>query len=68
MVPKTLDMRVHRCPECGLVLDRDVNAAQNVLRRGLEQARAEAQPLLVAHRRISKFVPRKQEAHGFSRG
>ena len=68
VVPKTLDMRVHRCPECGLVLDRDVNAAQNVLRRGLEQARAEAQPLLVAHRRISKFVPRKQEAHGFSRG
>ena len=25
-VPKTLDVRVHACPCCGLVLDRDVNA------------------------------------------
>jgi len=25
---------VHRCPECGLVLDRDVNAARNVKGRG----------------------------------
>ena len=37
-VPKKLSVRVHRCggPNgCGLVLDRDVNAAVNVLRRGL---------------------------------
>ena len=32
-VPKTLSVRVHRCPECGLELDRDLNAARNVLRR-----------------------------------
>ena len=31
--PKALSERVHRCP-CGLVLDRDHNAARNVLRLG----------------------------------
>jgi putative transposase len=35
-VRKDLSMRVHRCPECGLTIDRDVNAALNVLKRGLE--------------------------------
>lgn len=33
-VPKGLDERIHACPRCGLVLDRDVNAARNVLKRG----------------------------------
>ena len=32
IVEKGLSVRVHDCPECGLVLDRDVNAARNVLR------------------------------------
>lgn len=31
MVPKGLSVRVHACPDCGLVLDRDVNAARNIL-------------------------------------
>ncbi|MYE17528.1 MAG: IS200/IS605 family element transposase accessory protein TnpB [Gemmatimonadetes bacterium] len=30
-----LAVRVYRCTECGLVLDRDVNTARNVLQRGL---------------------------------
>ena len=34
IVPKDLSVRVHEC-ECGLVLDRDVNAARNILTRGL---------------------------------
>ena len=69
VVPKDLSIRIHRCHRCGLVLDRDVNAARNVLHRGLEQARAEVLPLLVVrHRRISKFASLKQEAHGVSRG
>lgn len=33
-VPKGLRVRVHTCPHCGLVLDRDVNAAVNVQARG----------------------------------
>jgi putative transposase len=36
MVQKDLSERVHRCPFCGLTLDRDHNAAINVLRLGLQ--------------------------------
>ncbi len=54
VVPKSLSERVHRCMKCGLTLDRDVNAARNILKAGLEQgARVETEPLLV--KRISKF-------------
>jgi putative transposase len=35
-VEKDLSVRTHRCPWCGLTIDRDVNAALNVLKRGLE--------------------------------
>jgi len=33
-VPKSLAERTHRCPYCGLELDRDLNAALNILRVG----------------------------------
>lgn len=33
-VVKSLSVRIHRCPFCGLVLDRDHNAALNILRVG----------------------------------
>jgi putative transposase len=66
-VPKGLEERTHSCPNCSLVLDRDVNAARNILAAGLEQARVEELPLLVQRRRISKFVPVKQEAYEFTR-
>ena len=33
-VPKTLAVRIHRCPFCRLVLDRDLNASMNILRAG----------------------------------
>ena len=32
-VEKSLSVRVHSCPYCGLVLNRDENAARNVLSR-----------------------------------
>ena len=34
IVPKDLSVRVHDCPHCGLVLDRDFNAALNILALG----------------------------------
>ena len=37
LVPKTLADRTHRCPHCGLVLDRDHNAAINILALGLQR-------------------------------
>jgi putative transposase len=36
-VPKQLSERMHDCPVCGLHLDRDVNAARNILRLGLSR-------------------------------
>jgi putative transposase len=39
IVPKGLSVRIHKCPECGLVEDRDINAARNIL--NLAMARTE---------------------------
>ncbi len=44
MVPKTLDIRIHSCPHCGLVLDRDLNAARNILRVGMTRQRSVQEP------------------------
>jgi transposase len=33
-VAKILSVRTHVCPSCGLVLDRDENAAHNIRRAG----------------------------------
>ena len=33
-VPKSLSVRIHKCPFCGLVLDRDLNASLNILAAG----------------------------------
>lgn len=32
-VPKSISTRTHKCPNCGLVMDRDENAARNILDR-----------------------------------
>jgi putative transposase len=39
-VPKTLSVRTHECPQCGLTMDRDENAAINILHRAIEQLQA----------------------------
>jgi len=31
ILKKDLSVRVHECPSCGLVMDRDVNGARNIL-------------------------------------
>jgi putative transposase len=62
----TLDVRVFECSHCGLRVDRDVNAARNILNAGLERSHAETEPLLV--RRISKFQSRKRETYFLGNG
>jgi len=39
IVPKDLSVRIHKCPHCGLQLSRDLNAALNILARGLTSFR-----------------------------
>jgi len=50
------------------MIDRDYNAALNILALGLVQTFAEKQQILVQPKRISKFDSRKQEAHVLRRG
>ncbi|VVB73298.1 putative transposase [uncultured archaeon] len=48
IVEKALSDRIHRCPSCGLVMDRDLNAATNILNLGLRtvgQELPEVKPL-----------------------
>ena len=37
IVKKTLAIRVHRCCHCGLTIDRDINAARNILKKARKQ-------------------------------
>jgi len=53
IVPKDLSVRIHDCPNCGIKISRDLNAALNILARGLASISAdssdeavEAHPLL----------------------
>jgi len=36
-VEKSLKVRIHKCPFCNIVLDRDLNAAKNILQKGLNK-------------------------------
>jgi putative transposase len=52
LVPKELKVRTHDCPHCGLILDRDVNAARNILNLVLRSARTEPSGANVADYRV----------------
>lgn len=60
-VPKTLAVRVHRCSHCGLVLDRDHNAALNILKRGVNPLGGDGQSLWAPSNPIGSLA---QEAAG----
>ncbi len=50
LVPKSLSVRVHKCPYCGINLDRDYNSALNILQRAIGQGLPESTPLEIANR------------------
>ena len=52
-VPKTLSVRLHQCPKCELELDRDENAAINILNKGLTAVGL----TVAAYRRLSGCTP-----------
>ncbi|MFN8494190.1 MAG: transposase [Caldilineaceae bacterium] len=49
VVPKALFVRIHDCPHCGLKLNRDHNAAINILARGLASLSASSLAVIEAH-------------------
>jgi len=48
-VPKALAIRIHECDRCGAVVDRDHNAAINILQKGIKLL----QPLPVQHGEVT---------------
>ncbi len=48
-VKKSLSVRTHICPSCGLVLDRDENAARNILAKAIGDG-------TLGHRETGEFV------------
>ncbi|GCE07299.1 RNA-guided endonuclease InsQ/TnpB family protein [Dictyobacter aurantiacus] len=40
LVKKSLSVRTHICPRCGLVMDLDENAARNILKKAIEDGTA----------------------------
>ena len=44
IAPKSLSVRTHKCPHCGLVMDRDENAAINIKNRAVEILKTPAKP------------------------
>jgi putative transposase len=57
-VPKTLSIRLHECHKCGLAMDRDENAALNILDRALNEVGL----ILSARRGLGDTQPVKREA------
>jgi putative transposase len=57
---KPLWVREHSCPACGHTEDRDLNAAKNILNRGLKQlgaGRSESTPVQTA---LPTFTPQRE--------
>lgn len=62
-VPKNLSVRIHQCPECVVRLDRDHNAAMNVLSRaGTARSHARGEVTAVNGGFYSQVTSTKREA------
>jgi putative transposase len=67
-VPKTLRDRVHDCPYCGYVADRDYNSARNILIAGVGHAEELAEPKPLLHISVEQALTMRQEAPHFRAG
>jgi len=66
IVKKDLTERMHNCPFCGLSIDRDLNAARNILIRATPgQGGSNACNSLQKERDVALATSVKQEAHTF---
>ncbi|MEG3054652.1 MAG: transposase [Methanoculleus sp.] len=68
IVKKTLSDRIHECPYCGFVADRDYNAAVNIHRMGMEQPFEPVEILPLHHIGVMQVLSMKQEAPPASAG
>lgn len=67
LVIKTLKVRTHVCPECGMVLDRDQNAAINIERRaGVARSYACGEATATGEESHPHVASSKQEALPFT--
>ncbi len=57
LVPKSLAVRTHRCDVCGLVLNRDHNAAINILQKGLGIFGLSRQATMPVPQELREFTP-----------
>ena len=62
-VKKSLSDRIHKCPHCGLIMDRDLNASKNVLKigRGSPEFKP-AEDRTTTPQMVVQVYPVKQEA------
>ena len=68
IVKKSLSERVHECPYCGFVADRDYNAAVNIHRVGMEQPFEPVETMPLHHISVVQVLSMKQEAPPFRAG
>ena len=62
IVKKDLSVRVHECPYCGFIADRDYNAAVNIHRVGMEQPFEPVEMIPLHHISVMQVLSMKQEA------
>jgi putative transposase len=56
ILKKTLSERVHECPYCGFIADRDYNAAVNIHRVGMEQPFEPVEPRHLHHISVAQVL------------
>jgi len=61
---KSLDERIHECPECDFEADRDVNAAWNVLFKGVERLEHEIGNTKSVGQGLSELTPVETDTAG----